>query len=78
MDTWKAEASNIRKTAHGLDADVLFTEDNGDVFNLTASIVNDHIAIGAEDDVMKYLNQRYTPQGFSLSVRNAIMSKTDS
>lgn len=78
MSAWKAEGINIRKTAVGLDADVFLTEDNGDVFQLTASIINDHIAIGAEDEVMKYLNERYTPNGFSLRVRHAIMSKAES
>ena len=78
MRAWYAEASNIRPTPVGLDADVRFTEENGDVFHLRASLIGHHIQIAAEDGVMNYLNERYTPQAFSFAVRDAILSKADS
>lgn len=73
MSEMTATASNITKTPVGVEADVLVTEENGDTFALRAAIAGTNIQISGSDEDMQYLNDRYTPQVFSLTIRRAVV-----
>ncbi len=75
MHTFQAEAAIRRQHPDRLEADVAVIEANGDVYEIWAVLQKSgEIEIVGKDEVMHYLNQRYSPADFSRKVREAILS----